>query len=167
MPTSHSSRTRSRLYRIYRYAFLKLVRGNDTPERIGRGSAVGVFVGVFPTLWFGPLLAPAGAGLLGGNRAAALASLLVTGPLMPFLWTGCVLVGNELVAPERRIAADLIARHDTQTILQYFFTTFMLGNLVVSLATALAAYFLVWRLAGRHRERRALARLEPVIDTED
>jgi hypothetical protein len=154
MLVTKSSRGRGRLFRIYRYVYLKLVRENDSPERVGRGAALGIFIGVFPTLWFGPVLALAAAGLIAANRAAALASMIATGPLMPFIWTGCVLLGNALVSPERRIAAELIERHDTRTVVQYFFTTFMLGNVLVSFGMAAAAYVLVWTFAQRLRKAR-------------
>jgi uncharacterized protein (DUF2062 family) len=152
-----SSRGRSRLYRIYRYVYLKLVRENDSPERVGRGAALGIFIGVFPTLWFGPVLAWSGAGLIAANRASALVIMIATGPLIPFIWTLCVLLGNALVSPERRIAAELIERHDTQTVLQYSFTTFMLGNILVSFGMAAAAYVIVWMFARRFRRRKLSA----------
>lgn len=157
MVPRRSSRGRSRFYRIYRYAYLKVARENDSPERVGRGAALGTFISVFPTLWFGPVLAWSGAGLISANRASALVSLVATGPLVPFIWTLCVLLGNALVSPERRIAVELIERHDTQTVLQYFFTTFLLGNVLVSFGMAALAYVLVWTFAHRLRRRKLSA----------
>src|SRR3989304_4574173 len=58
---------RSRLYRIYRYAYLTFVRKNDSPERLGRGAGLGVFIGVVPTFYFGPIIAVAVAGGRGGG----------------------------------------------------------------------------------------------------
>lgn len=147
-----------RIRRIYRYAYWMLVRKNDQPERVGRGAALGVFIAVFPTLYFGPLIALAVAGPLGANRAAALASMLATGPLMPLIWTGCVLAGNLLVSAERRIGPALIEDRNTAEIVAHFLGTFLLGTLVVGLALALAGYGLAWWLARRyHRARRLRA----------
>lgn len=153
MPRSKSSRGRNRLYRAYRYVYLKLVRKNDSPERVGRGAALGIFVGVFPTLWFGPVLSVAAAGLLGANRAAALLGNVASGPLTPITWTLAVLVGNQLVREEWRIARELLETADRATITQRFFTTFLVGNVAVSAALAVAGYALAWWLALRHRRR--------------
>ncbi len=147
-------RQRSRIARIFRYAYLKLVRANAAPERVGRGTALGVFIGVLPTLWFGPILAVFAAGPLGANRAAALASMVATGPLMPFIWTLCVVVGNQMVSERWRIAADLIATGNKAEITQRFFATFLVGNIAVGLALSLAGYLLVWWLAHRHRAHK-------------
>jgi uncharacterized protein (DUF2062 family) len=137
---------------------------------VGRGTALGVFIGVLPTLWFGPLLAVFAAGPLGANRAAALASMVATGPLMPFIWTLCVVVGNQLVSERWRVAADLIASSNKAEITQRFFATFLVGNVAVGAALALAGYVLVWWLAHRHRSRKrkaAQVRLEPQMNIDE
>ncbi|MCL6565379.1 MAG: DUF2062 domain-containing protein [Acidobacteriia bacterium] len=144
-------RRRGRLARIYRYAYLKLVRENDSPDRIGRGAGLGVFIGILPTLWFGPLLALLLAGPLRANRAAALAAMAATGPLMPLLWTAAVVVGNTLVAEERRIAPGLIEQ-GLAAILSNFLGTFLMGVTLVGTALAVLAYALGRWLATRFRQ---------------
>jgi uncharacterized protein len=143
-----------RIRRIYRYVYWKLVRKNDRPERVGRGAALGVFLGVFPTLYLGPIIGVAVAGPLGANRAAALASMIATGPLMPLIWTGCVLAGNLLVSAERRIGRALIEDRNTGEIAANFLGTFLLGTFVVGLGLAVVGYGLAWWLASRYRQRR-------------
>jgi hypothetical protein len=144
------------MHRIFRYAYLKCVRQNHTPERVGRGAALGVFIGIFPTLWFGPVLSLAAAGLMGANRAAALVGNFVCGPLTPFTWTLSVFVGNMLVREEWRIARELLEQ-ERRVILERFLATFLLGNVTVSLAFAMSGYVLVWWLARRYRTRRKAA----------
>jgi uncharacterized protein (DUF2062 family) len=145
---------RNRYYRIFRYVYLKLLRVNATPERVGRGTALGILLGVFPTFGLGPPLATAGAGLLGANRAAALLSSFVCGPLTPFTWTAALLAGNQLVSEEWRIARELIASGSRAEITQNFFATFMVGNLAVAVTLALVGYVAVWWLAHRRRANR-------------
>jgi len=156
---AQNSRGRSRLYRIYRYAYLKTVRQNHAPERIGRGAALGIFIGVFPTLWFGPVLSLVSAGLVGANRAAALVGNVVCGPLTPVTWTISVIVGNWMVAPEWRVARELIEQRSVQEVASRALGTFLLGNVVVSLALAVAGYAMAWWLAERH-QRAKLARTQ-------
>jgi hypothetical protein len=140
--------------RIFRYVYLKLVRKNDAPERIGRGAGLGIFIGIFPTLWFGPALAVAAAGLLQANRAAALLGSFVCGPLTPFTWTLAALVGNQVVHPSYRIEAHLLSWEHRAVIAERFFVTFLLGNLMVSIVLSLAGYALVWWLAARRAGRK-------------
>jgi len=153
-----SSRGRHALYRIFRFAYLKCVRQNHTPERIGRGMGLGVFIGIFPTLYFGPILSVAAAGLMGANRAAALVGILVSGPLTPFTWTLAVVIGNLLVSPEYRIGAHLMALENRAVIAERFFVTFLLGNIIVSLMGAMLSYALVWWMAVRWQRKAAVRR---------
>ncbi len=148
-----------RLYRIYKFAYLAFVRKNDSPERLGRGAGLGIFIGVVPTAYFGPIIALALAGPLGANRAAALAGMVVTGPVMALIWTLGVLVGNALVSPERRIGRALIEQHDTAAVLSHFLGTFLLGNVIVAFVLGLTGYGVVWWMAWRWRERKRQARV--------
>lgn len=143
---------RSRLARIYRYAYLKLIRENDSPQRIGRGAGLGVLISILPTLWFGPLLAVLLAGPLRANRVAALAAMAATGPLMPLLWTTAVIVGNTLVAEERRIAPGLLEQ-GLAPLLGNFLGTFLMGITLVGTALAVLAYALGRWLAVRFQQR--------------
>jgi uncharacterized protein (DUF2062 family) len=146
--------SRSRLFRIYRYAYLKCVRQHHEPERVGRGMALGIFVGIFPTLWLGPILTVAGAGLIGANRAAALIGNVVCGPLTPLTWTLSVIVGNWMVREEWQVAWKLIEERNATEVATRFFGTFLVGNVAVSLFFALVGYALVWWLADRRRRRK-------------
>jgi uncharacterized protein (DUF2062 family) len=150
-------RRRSRLVRLYRYAYLKLVRENDSPQRIGRGAGLGVFIGILPTLWFGPLFAVLLAGPLRANRAAALAAMAATGPLMPLLWTAAVVVGNLLVVEERRIAPSLIEQGLT-AVLGNFLETFLIGVMLVGAALTVLAYGVGRWLATRFQQRSVRGR---------
>ncbi|MGH9793507.1 MAG: DUF2062 domain-containing protein [Candidatus Acidiferrales bacterium] len=166
----HRQRTRrSRYARLFRYAYLRLVRVNATPERIGRGTALGIFLGVFPTFGLGPPLATLGAGMVGANRAAALLSSFACGPLTPFTWTAALFAGNALVAEEWRIARELIASGGKVEIMQRFFATFMIGNIAIGLALAIAGYFAAWWLAHRYRQRKfaRAAVLQPRMNTDE
>jgi uncharacterized protein (DUF2062 family) len=136
---------------VFRYVYLKLTRKNDSPERIGRGAGLGIFIGIFPTLWFGPALAVAGAGLLSANRAAALLGSFACGPLTPFTWTLAVVVGNWMVAPEWRVATEMISYQNKELIAKQFFVTFMMGNITLSIVFGLMGYALVWWLAARRK----------------
>lgn len=154
MASARKNRRRGGQYaRIYRYIYLKLVRKNDTPERVGRGAGLGIFIGIFPTLWFGPALAIAAAGLMSANRAAALLGSFACGPLTPFTWTFAVVVGNWMVAPEWRVAREMISYSNKEIIAKQFLMTFMVGNITISIVFGLLGYAVVWWLTARRRAR--------------
>jgi uncharacterized protein (DUF2062 family) len=147
-------RARSKLYRLYRFAYLKCVRQHHHPEQVGRGAALGVFIGIFPTGGLGPLLAVFGAGFLKANRAAALASMSASGPLIPLWWVLSVVLGNQLVPPDWRIAAEILAQRQSAELVGKLFGTFLLGNTLVSLVVSGLAYLGAWWLASRYRRFR-------------
>lgn len=64
-------------HRAARYYYLKLLRLQGDPETLARGVAIGVFVGITPTLPFHTVLILLFAYLLGGNSIAALISAAV------------------------------------------------------------------------------------------
>ncbi len=147
-----SRKRRGRIARLVRYFYLRITRKNDSPERLGRGVFIGVFVGIFPTLWFGPALTLALAGLLQANRGAALLGSFVCGPLTPVTWTLAAVLGNQLVHPDYRVAAHLLTWENRNMIAERFFVTFLLGNVIVSFVFALAGYALVWWFAARRKD---------------
>lgn len=114
-------------------------------------------MGIFPTLWFGPALTVALAGLLQANRAAGLLGSFACGPLTPFTWTLAAVVGNQMVPPHYRIAVEMLTWHNRDIIAERFFVTFLLGNVVVSTVFSLAGYALVWWLAARRLRARTAA----------
>lgn len=67
---------KSSIFRLFRLAYLKLFRINDTPQKIALGFGLGVFLGIIPGT--GPIAALFLALILGLNRAAALLGSLIT-----------------------------------------------------------------------------------------
>lgn len=65
-----------RISRFFKWAYLKLFRINDTPQRIALGLSLGVFTGVLPGT--GPVAALALALILRVNRASALLGSIIT-----------------------------------------------------------------------------------------
>lgn len=69
-------------HRAAKYYYLKIIRLKGDPETLARGIAIGVFIGITPTLPLHTILIILFAYLLRGNTIAALvASALVSNPL--------------------------------------------------------------------------------------
>lgn len=150
-----------RVKRRARLIYLRIMRLDDPPERIARGAAIGVFMGIFPTFGAGTILSLGAAFILRANKAAAVIGSLIMNPFTsPFFWTLSVIVGS------------LLLREDYRAVLTNFkgghfhilkgagavSMVFLVGNLVVSTAFTLASYYLVKFFIIRHRARKKIKR---------
>ena len=81
--------------RWLRYVYLKVVRIDDSPEKVARGFAFGVIIGIFPTFGLGLIIAAFAAGPLRINKAAAIIGTLIMNPwTSPFFWALSFLSGS-------------------------------------------------------------------------
>src|SRR3989337_2514993 len=84
-----------RFKRKARLTYLRILRIDDPPERIARGAAIGVAMGVLPTFGLGTILSLAAAFILRANKAAAVLGSFIVNPLTaPFFWTLSAVVGS-------------------------------------------------------------------------
>jgi uncharacterized protein (DUF2062 family) len=146
------------LKRSLRYSWLKFRRLNDSPQKLAWGMALGVFIGVTPTI---PLHTIMG---------LALAPLLRVSPVTTFL--GMVWVSNPLtIAPLYYLAYEVGSRllfrgdHlvlpqtlDLHAILDLVWRgglALQLGGLILALPSALLAYILTLWAVRRFRRARS------------
>lgn len=155
--------------RAARYYYLKLLRLQGDPETLARGVAIGVFVGITPTLPLHTVLALLFSYLLGGNPLAALlAAATISNPftLVPQYYL-CWKVGNWVLPGHlswhkiRMVMAvvhsDLgfseslrsLGRLSTEAV-----TVLLLGGVILALPTAIIAYPLSRRLFTAIRTKR-------------
>ncbi len=145
-----------RLRRIARLAYLRLVRQNDDPDRIGKGFGLGVFLGIFPTFGLGTLLALIGASWLKWNRAAAVLGTFIMNPLLnPVFLSLSLIVGNVLVPRDFRIEIRSFSEGMVWSGLSTLLLTYVLGNLVVSIVFSALAYLLAVLTVRSYRRRRS------------
>jgi len=75
--------------------FKKAVLANDSPEKLARGFAIGVFWGVMPTFGFAALFSLPTAVLLKANRLTAILGTLISNPFTsPFFMLWGTYIGN-------------------------------------------------------------------------
>jgi uncharacterized protein (DUF2062 family) len=158
-----------RLRRVLRHEYLRLVRIDDTPEKLAGGVALGVFLGIFPTIGFGIILAIALASWFHVNKAAAVFGSLIMNPLTtPFFWTLSYTVGalvfhvdgGKIMEEARQIGSSWAGVGRGALI-------YLVGNTIVAAVFAGGGYGITKRLAAvvhakrwRRRRRQEVRRAE-------
>jgi uncharacterized protein (DUF2062 family) len=139
-----------------RAAYSGLVRQNSSPDKMAKGLALGVFLGIFPTFGAGSALALFVSSWLGWNRVAAALGTLIANPLLNPLFLSLSVITGNLVVPSRfRIVLEGLPRGDWWPGLLRFLPTYLVGNLLVSMALTALAYIVGRPVITRYRERRA------------
>ena len=148
-----------RIKRAARLNYLKLLRLNDPPERIARGAAIGVAMGILPTFGLGTLLSLACAFILRANKAAAIVGSFIMNPLTsPFFWTLSVILGSVVLREDRAAMMQKVSSTNGENVLRHIgWATFvyMTGNVIITVALTGASYYLVKGWVARHRAKKA------------
>jgi len=147
-----------KIKRRFRYHYLKILRLDDPPERIARGAAIGVFMGIFPTFGAGIVLAIAAAFILKANKAASVIGSFIMNPLTSlFFWTLSAIVGAAMFNEDSSVIMNAITGANGEGALWNFGRVTMIyvaGNLVISVTFTAAAYFSVKKAIVGHRRRK-------------
>lgn len=136
---------------------------NDTPHNIAVGCALGIVVNFIPTLGVGFVVAFILAVLFKANRASAAATSLVTGPLVPLMYTLNLAIGGLIIAPAKgkESFVELIIyqysialrRSNIQdrifNFLEFFGSTFILGAAINVTVFGFACYLFIISLLNK------------------
>lgn len=143
-----------------RFQYIKLLRINDTPEKIAGGLALGVALGVLPSFGLGVIIALLVAGRLGVNRASAVIGTLVMNPwTAAFFWAASYLVGSLLLGYDLsetiKVIEGLKGQQDlwANILGKRLLLPYVIGNALVTAFTA--AFFYVAGLYSVRAYRRA------------
>lgn len=149
-----------RLKRKARLTYLKILRIDDPPERIARGAAIGVFMGVFPTFGLGIVFSLAVAFILRANKAASVLGSFIMNPITsPFFWTASLVMGSVLTGDDFSTIYSQMRENGWVTGAGRATFDFVIGNLVISAVTTLASYYIVRNWVIRHRRKKEEKRL--------
>jgi len=156
---------RCRAKRWLRYQYLRVIRQNDTPERIAGGLALGVAIGILPSFGAGVIIVLFLAGWVRLNRAAGVIGTLIMNPLTtPFFWTVSFLVGFKVMGYNLSdtlvVMKELRSQGDLWNNLAYLaekrlLLPYIVGNLIVT-AGASAFFYVVgfWAARGYRRAKK-------------
>jgi uncharacterized protein len=156
-PITLRKRFRPQWQRQIRYAYLRFLRLQGTPEQLARGMAAGVFAGCFPLFGFQTILGVAVATAVGGNRLMAAAATWVSNPLtyVP-LFAFNYQVGNWLLGNSIAPAfADLDTVTSWMDMGSEVSVRLLLGSTVIGIIASAISYAGGLPLVRRVRSRQA------------
>jgi len=144
---------------------LRLIKHSGTPDYVGRGVIIGLFVAFAVPYSMQMLVAFPLAVFCHGNRFAALLSTWITNPLtIPLIYPVQCLVGSYLIGRPlsliviRQLMSDMIASPSLKVLMNFgedlLFSFFAGGILFGALAAALG-YPLTIIVVRKYRERRS------------
>lgn len=149
-----------RLKRKARLTYLKILRIDDPPERIARGAAIGVAMGVLPTFGLGIIFSIAAAFVLRANKAASVLGSFIMNPVTsPFFWTASLVTGSLLTGEDYSTMYAKISKNGFLTGAWDTYMVFLAGNIIITAATTFASYYLVKNAIIRHRIKKEKRRL--------
>lgn len=149
-------RARRRLKLVY----LRIMRIDDPPERIAKGAAIGILMGVLPTFGLGTFLSLGFAFLFKANKAASVLASLVVNPLTsPFFWTLSAVLGSLIMGEDSTTIMARIKNNGLLTGAGWAYLVYMVGNVIISAICTVATYYFMKAAVIRHRKKKAAKRL--------
>lgn len=133
--------------RQFKLNFLRFIRMREAPDEIAKGLALGVFIGMTPTMGVQMIIAVFLAMLLRENKLAAALGVWVSNPLTaPFLYAlqyelGRVILGMERARLPRELTFEIF-----QDLGRGVLLPLCLGSLIIGLLSAALAYAVTLRL---------------------
>ncbi len=144
--------------RTLRYHWLKFLRLQDDPRKLAWGMALGIFIGITPTIPFHFISVITLAPLLRISPVAAFLGIQVMNPLtIPILYLAAFKVGHFLLhggAPLRLPETYTIA--NSLDLLWRGGLALQLGGVIIAVPPAIASYFLTMWIIKRYRRLKAL-----------
>jgi len=132
----------------------RLMQINDSPQKIARGFAIGVFWGVLPTFGFAIIFSLPTAILLRANKFASILGTFVSNPLTtPFFYAFSYKIGRLLLgyAPSA-FTWELI---DIEKLLNVS-KSLLIGSIIFATSLSLISYAVILKVIDRYRRRAHL-----------
>jgi hypothetical protein len=132
----------------------KLVRVDDSPKRIARGVAIGVFWGIIPTFGFAILFSLPTAVLLKANKFSAVLGTFVANPFTtPFIYAFEYKIGQLVLKTAPLPFSWSLFRLENLLNLS---RSILVGSSLLATVIALITYFLTFGIVLGYRRRKSL-----------
>lgn len=149
-----------RVKRWLRLHYLRVLRMDDPPEKIARGAAIGVCMGILPTFGIGGFIAFGVAFLLKANKAAAVIGTFIMNPVTSaFFWSMSMVVGSLVLGENYN---HMVSKFKGESFLAgagWVYIVFLTGNTLITALFTVSSYYITKRAVLRHRKVKAERRL--------
>jgi hypothetical protein len=148
------------LKRLVRYHWLKFRRLQDDPRKIAGGMALGIFIGITPTIPFHTVAALPLAALLRVSPVTAFIGLQIGNPLtIPAIYLASYKVGQFLLYSGKPLVfPETFSFKAWMGVLWQGGVALQVGGLILAIPPAIVAYFLtLWIVQRCHRRKAAKA----------
>lgn len=151
-------RKKRSLKRFFKLLYLKIIRINDSPERIAKSFALGVFIGIFPTFGIGGVLALVLAKIFKLNYAASiLGTFIMNYFTSPFFWSLSYFLGNLIL--EGKINFRFLEEKEVK----YFALNYIVGNIVIAVIFSIISYFIIKEVIISYKTKKKRRGEEPLL----
>ncbi len=155
---NHKSRRPGKMppRRAIRYYWLKFKRLQDSPQKLAWGMALGVFVGMTPTVPFHTVMVLFLAPLLRVSPVTALMGMFIMNPVtMPPLYFAAYKIGEFILLQQNPLHfPETLTFYSIFNLLWRGGLALQLGGLIIALPPAVMAYFLTLWVVMRYRRVR-------------
>jgi uncharacterized protein len=145
------------LRRVLRYHWLKFRRLQEDPRKIAGGLALGIFIGMTPTIPFHLVTALPLAALLRVSPVTAFIGLQIGNPLtIPAIYLAAYKVGQFLLYRGRPLVfPETFSFKAWMCVLWQGGVTLQVGGVILAIPPAIVAYFLTLWIVQRYHRRKA------------
>jgi uncharacterized protein (TIGR03546 family) len=144
------------LRRKLRYCYLRLRRLKGDPRKIAWGMALGIFIGITPTVPFHMISAVALAHLFRISRVAAFMGVWIVNPiLIPLCYFFSFKIGKWLLYPNYSL--HLPTSFDLRELLRLGWEVnlaLQVGGVILALPFGVASYFITHWAVNRYRQQK-------------
>ncbi len=148
--------------------YLKIIRIDDTPEKIALGMALGIAAGILPTFGLGIIFAIFLALLFKANKISAVIGTMIMNPWTSvFFWTLSYILGeliiHQNIAPNVASAITEIKYMEGLSILEMLkefislagkeiLLPYLIGNIILTMVLSVGFYFITLKMVIAYRK---------------
>jgi uncharacterized protein len=145
------------LRRVVRYHWLKFLRLQEDPRKLAWGMALGIFIGITPTIPFHTVAVLSLAALLRISPVAAFIGIQIGNPLtIPAIYLASYKVGQFLLYRGKPLVfPETFSFEAWMGVLWQGGIALQVGGVILAIPPAIVSYFLTLWVVQRYRRRKA------------
>jgi len=141
--------------RSLRYFYIRFIRLRGSPEAVAKGMALGVFIGMTPTVGIQIPLALFFAMLLKENQIAAQVGVWVSNPLTTFpIYTFNFHLGKYIIGGNDFKLPDFSSFHEIITLGKDLLLPLAVGSIISAVVASVIAYIITLKIYAAIRRKR-------------